>query len=119
MVDTNDIGGIIGVVVILFYMSVKDHRYSSEIAPTVAKMSRLAFEEADIVSYDVTFTKIMDMFETMDQCDTSQVKLSDFIVSSERSLREDVSIEVDLTDYLKNKTPYISDGYFKVPKVIE
>ncbi|MGC6404675.1 MAG: Asp-tRNA(Asn)/Glu-tRNA(Gln) amidotransferase subunit GatC [Candidatus Comchoanobacterales bacterium] len=100
-------------------MSIHDHRYTQELVSPIASVSRIAITSDKVKSYSETFNKIMDMFETMDQCDTDDVMLSDFIVSSESSLREDTATNVDITESLEIHFAHFSGGYFKVPKVIE
>ena len=100
-------------------MSIHDHRYTKDLVPTIALISRLSINNQQLDSYSETFDKIIDMFEQMDQCDTDDIQLSDFIVSSESSLRLDVPSNVDTTDFLAQNMPNFQGGYFKVPKVIE
>ena len=100
-------------------MSIHDHRYTKDLVPSIALISRLSINNQQLDSYSNTFDKIIDMFEQMDQCDTENVQLSDFIVSSESSLRLDVPSDVNTTSFLTQNMPHFQGGYFKVPKLIE
>ncbi|MFQ3229936.1 Asp-tRNA(Asn)/Glu-tRNA(Gln) amidotransferase subunit GatC [Reinekea sp.] len=86
---------------------------------SVAILARLKVNEHELPDYVNSLSSILDLVDTMQAVDTSNVEpLANPLDASQR-LRADVVTESNQRDALQANAPKAEQGLFLVPKVIE
>ena len=85
----------------------------------VARLSRLALEEADIAPTLDTLNRTLGLIEQMGALDTTGVEPMAHAHDVSLRLRPDAVTEPDRRDALMANAPAAENGLFLVPKVIE
>jgi len=84
------------------------------------RLSRLRLNEGERESIKKDLNKILQMVETLQKLDTSDVEPLVYINQSKRPEREDVvTNELDVNDSISNAPRKHQDGFFVVPKVLD
>lgn len=84
------------------------------------RLSRLKLDEEERESIKTDLNKILQMVETLQELDTSDVEPLVYVNQSKRPEREDVvANELDVNDSISNAPKKHEDGFFVVPKVID
>lgn len=94
-------------------------KISEEEVRHVAKLSKLAFTEAETAEFATTLTKIVDMVEMLGEVDTTGVAPTTTMADRKTVLRPDVAEEGTNRDLLFKNVPEQEDYYIKVPAILE
>ena len=85
----------------------------------LAELSRLAFNEEELVSIQQDLEQIIGFVEKLNELDTKGIAPLTHVSDEANRLREDqVQGSIDIKDALKN-APASKDRFFTVPKVIK
>lgn len=92
---------------------------SKDIVQRVANLAKLQFDEQSIDGFIDEFNHILNMLETFEEVDTTNVKPTYHGNEILNVYREDVPVaNVHYEDMIHN-APQIADGYIKVPAILE
>ncbi len=84
------------------------------------RLSRLRLDEQERESIKQELNNILQMVETLQELDTTDVEPLVYVNQSRRPEREDVvANELDVSDSISNAPKKHEDGFFVVPKVID
>jgi aspartyl-tRNA(Asn)/glutamyl-tRNA(Gln) amidotransferase subunit C len=84
------------------------------------RLSRLKLDEKERDSIKKDLNKILQMVETLQELDTTDVEPLVYVNQSRRPEREDiVANELTVEDSISNAPSKHEDGFFIVPKVID
>ena len=89
---------------------------------TVRKMAilaRLDIPDGDIDSYKDDLSRILELVEQMESCDTSGITPMTHAFDSELRLRDDTVTEADNRDKFQRIAPAVERGLYLVPRVVE
>lgn len=86
---------------------------------TVAQLSRLKIDEAEIDNYVSSLSSILDLVDQMQSVDTSDVEPLANPLDAAQRLRADEVTEPNDRENLQKNAPLTEAGLFLVPKVIE
>lgn len=86
---------------------------------TVAQLSRLKIDEAEIDSYVSSLSSILELVDQMQSVDTSDVEPLANPLDAAQRLRADEVTEPNNREHLQKNAPLTEAGLFLVPKVIE
>lgn len=90
-----------------------------EIVLHIAKLSRLALDEEEVVRYQHDLNQILGYVAKLDELDTSEVEPTTHAVPTAMRLREDRAESRLTIDRVLMNAPAQEDGMFQVPKVVE
>jgi len=85
----------------------------------IARLARLALDEAEIALYQRELSKILDLVNTMNSVDTAAVAPLAHPLEISARLRPDVVTETDQREKFQAIAPAVANGYYLVPRVIE
>lgn len=84
----------------------------------IANLAKLNFDEKELEGFTNQFNGILSFFEKLNELDTENVEPLSHPIPNENVFRDDKLIQsIDRVDALKN-SPYSTDEFFIVPKVI-
>ena len=85
----------------------------------IAHLSRLAVDESEAAQLSDALSRILDLVDTMEQVDTSDVEPMAHPLHMAQRLREDAVTEENVRDKVQQIAPAAENGLYLVPKVIE
>lgn len=85
----------------------------------IAKLARLAIDEADVPGYATNLSNILGLVEQMSSVDTTGVVPMSHPMDAVQRLRDDVVTEANQRDEFQRIAPATENGLYLVPKVIE
>jgi aspartyl-tRNA(Asn)/glutamyl-tRNA(Gln) amidotransferase subunit C len=85
----------------------------------IARLARLAIDEAEVERYAQDLSGILDLVERMNQADTQGVEPMAHPLDMAQRLRPDVVTETNQRELFQLNAPAVENGLFLVPKVIE
>lgn len=85
----------------------------------IARLARLAIDEAEVARYAHDLSGILDLVERMNQADTQGVEPMAHPLDMAQRLRPDVVTETNQRELFQLNAPAVENGLFLVPKVIE
>lgn len=85
----------------------------------IARLARLALDEAEITLYQRELSKILDLVNTMNSVDTAAVQPLAHPLEITARLRPDEVTETDQREKFQAIAPAVANGYYLVPRVIE
>ncbi len=85
----------------------------------VAKLAKLSFSESELHEFTNQLGKIIEMFETLEEVDTTDVPFTSHVVDGINVLREDIAAPGWNRDELFRNVPESENGFIKVPAIIE
>jgi aspartyl-tRNA(Asn)/glutamyl-tRNA(Gln) amidotransferase subunit C len=85
----------------------------------IAKLARLAIDEADVPGYATNLSNILGLVEQMNSVDTAGVLPMSHPLDAVQRLREDVVTETDQREEFQRIAPATENGLYLVPRVIE
>jgi aspartyl-tRNA(Asn)/glutamyl-tRNA(Gln) amidotransferase subunit C len=85
----------------------------------IAHLARLHIDEADIDRYVADLSSILDLVDQMNQVDSSGVAPLSNPLDATQRLRDDEVTESNQRDKFQAIAPDVSQGFYRVPKVIE
>ncbi|MDR2833183.1 MAG: Asp-tRNA(Asn)/Glu-tRNA(Gln) amidotransferase subunit GatC [Streptococcaceae bacterium] len=85
----------------------------------VANLAKLEFAEEEISSFTNTLDRIIEMFEQLDEVDTTDVPFTSNVVNDINVLREDVPVKGMDRELLMKNVPEKENGFIKLPAVLE
>jgi len=84
-----------------------------------AALARLKFNEEECLSFEKDLNSILAYFEKLNELDTEGISPTAHVLELKNRLREDeIKPSMDRDRALGN-APFVKDGCFKVPKIIE
>lgn len=92
---------------------------SSEEIKHVAKLSKLAFSDDEIVALTDKLGQIIDMVERLEEVDTTGVPVTTNVVHDINVMREDIAEEGTDRNLLMRNVATKEDGYIKVPAMLD
>ncbi|MEF3193103.1 MAG: Asp-tRNA(Asn)/Glu-tRNA(Gln) amidotransferase subunit GatC [Halothiobacillaceae bacterium] len=85
----------------------------------IARLARLAIDEAEVERYAHDLSGILDLVERMNQADTQGVEPMAHPLDMAQRLRPDVVTETNQRALFQLNAPAVENGLYLVPKVIE
>lgn len=85
----------------------------------IARLARIAIDEADIARYAEQLSQIIAYVEAMNEVDTTGVEPLAHAVDAVGRTRADAVTDIVNRDELQASAPLVQEGYFLVPRVIE
>lgn len=85
----------------------------------IARLARLAIDEAEVERYAHDLSGILDLVERMNQAETQGVEPMAHPLDMAQRLRPDVVTETNQRELFQLNAPAVENGLFLVPKVIE
>lgn len=85
----------------------------------VAKLSKLAFTEAETAAFATTLTKIVDMVELLNEVDTQGVPVTTTMAERLTVVRPDVAESGTDREALFKNVPEKADNFIKVPAILD
>ena len=85
----------------------------------VARLARLSIDDQSIEATAGTISKILELVDTMESVDTSNIEPLANPLDATQRLRADEVTEVNKRDALQRGAPAVEEGLFLVPRVIE
>lgn len=85
----------------------------------VAELSKLAFDANEVAGFIDDFKEILDMLDSLEEVDTSNVKPTFHGNHLMNVYREDKAIKNEHYQQLLNNAPMVHDGYIKVPAILD
>jgi len=85
----------------------------------IARLARLAIDEAEVERYAHDLSGILDLVERMNQADTQGVEPMAHPLDMAQRLRPDVVTETNQRELFQLNAPAVEHGLYLVPKVIE
>ena len=85
----------------------------------IAKLARLAIDEADVHGYATNLSNILGLVERMNSVDTTGVVPMSHPLDAVQRLREDVVTETNQREEFQRIAPATENGLYLVPRVIE
>ncbi len=85
----------------------------------IARLARLAIDEAEVAHYAQDLSGILDLVERMNQAGTQGVEPMAHPLDMAQRLRPDVVTETNQRELFQLNAPAVENGLFLVPKVIE
>lgn len=96
-----------------------DQKICNEMVTKIAKLAKLRLTEAEASEYQSHFTKLLEMFHTLDELAYDESYKPERLLLNAEDCREDVPKEVDLSRLEKASDHYNSaTSYFDVPQFI-
>ena len=86
---------------------------------TIAHLARLKIEDDEIEKYQSELSKILDLVQQMEACDTAGVEPMTHPFDATMRLRPDEISESNQRDKFQESAPSTEDGLYLVPKVID
>lgn len=84
-----------------------------------AALARLKLDDSECLIFQNDLNSILMYFEKLNELDTMGIPPTAHVLDIRNRFREDeIKPSLDNNTALKN-APYVKDGYFKVPKIIE
>jgi len=93
-------------------VSIKDVEY-------IASLAKLKFSDHEMRKLQGELNKILQYMDTLNELDTQNVEPLENINDTENVLREDEPGESLTSEEALRNAPAKTDGFFKVPKVLE
>lgn len=91
---------------------------SRETVEHVAKLSKLSFDQGQIDRLAHQLTDIMNMVETLEEVDTTNVQATTNVIYDTNRFRDDIALKGTDRDELMKNAPVHQDGYIKVPAML-
>jgi aspartyl-tRNA(Asn)/glutamyl-tRNA(Gln) amidotransferase subunit C len=85
----------------------------------IAHLARLQVQEDEVERYIQILSPIFDLFEQLNQVDTTGVEPMSHSMAAFQRLRDDVVTEANERDDLQKIAPQVEEGLYLVPQVIE
>ena len=85
----------------------------------IAYLARINVNEESLSSLKKELEDILDLFEELNNTDTSEVKAMSHPLDLTQPIRKDEVTEENLRDELLKNAPSVKSGLFLVPKVID
>ena len=85
----------------------------------IARLARIAIDEADIARYAGQLSQILAYVEAMNAVDTTGVEPLAHAIDAVAATRPDAVTEVVDRAALQAGAPRVQEGYYLVPRVIE
>jgi aspartyl-tRNA(Asn)/glutamyl-tRNA(Gln) amidotransferase subunit C len=85
----------------------------------VARLARIAMNDAEVEKMVPEFNNILGWVEQLDEVDTDGVEPLTAVIDNELRLRDDVVNDGECRDAILKNAPEAQHGFFAVPKVIE
>ena len=85
----------------------------------IAHLARLHIDDDAIDRYAEDLSSILELMEQMNRVDSSGVEPLSNPLDATQRLRDDEVTEHDQRDKFQAIAPDVSDGFYRVPKVIE
>ena len=85
----------------------------------IARLARLALNEAEIALYQRELSNILDLVNSMGGVDTAAVAPLAHPLEISARLRPDEVTETDQREKFQAIAPAVANGYYLVPRVIE
>lgn len=85
----------------------------------IASLAKLKFSDEEMKKLQDELNKILEYMDTLNELDTENVEPLENINDTENVLREDVPGNSLTTEEALKNAPAKTDGFFKVPKVLE
>ncbi len=85
----------------------------------IARLARLAVNEADVSRYAHDLSGILTFVEQMNNVDTQGVLPMAHPMDAGQRLRPDEITEVNQRELFQTIAPQVAEGFYLVPKVIE
>lgn len=90
-----------------------------EQANHVAKLAKLSFSEDELHQFTDQLGEIIDLVETLEEVDTTDVALTSNVNHEINVVRKDESIKGTDRDELMKNAPESENGFIKVPAIID
>ena len=84
----------------------------------VAELARLKLTDKEIAKFVKELKEVLDVFSTIDRCDTKGIKPSFQPVDLKNQVREDLVEDSLSNEEALSNTEHKKDGYFKGPRAI-
>jgi len=91
----------------------------TETVKRVAKLSRIAIDDAQAESMKGELNTILDWVEQLNEVNVDGVEPMTSVVEQKMRLREDGVTDGGYSDKVTANAPYSDDDFFAVPKVVE
>ena len=85
----------------------------------VAHLARLGLDDDQIAEYAGELSNILDVVASLEKADTTDVEPMAHPLDLAARLRADEAVEVTTRDAFQAIAPAVTDGVYRVPKVIE
>lgn len=85
----------------------------------IAGLAKLTLTESETEHYRGDLSRILDLVEQMQACDTSAVKVMTHPMDATLRLREDAVTESNQRDAFQRVAPATDNGLYLVPKVLD
>lgn len=85
----------------------------------IAGLAKLTLTESQTEQYSTDLSRILDLVEQMQACDTSSVEVMTHPMDTTLRLREDEVTEKDQRDNFQQAAPATENGLYLVPKVLD
>jgi len=85
----------------------------------VANLAKLEFADSQIEGFTNTLGRIIEMFEQLDEVDTTGVPFTSNVVNDINVLREDVVVKGTDREELMKNVPVKENGFIKLPAVLD
>ena len=85
----------------------------------IARLARIAIDEAEIANYATQLSNILDFVAQMDAVDTSGVEPLSHPQDLSSPYRDDKVTEVDRREVYQADAPEVRDYLYLVPRVVE
>lgn len=90
-----------------------------EQAQHVAELAKLSFSEEELRHFTEQLGEIIDMVETLEEVDTTNVTLTSNVNDEINVIRQDQPTNGTTKEALMKNAPESEDGFIKVPSIIE
>ena len=85
----------------------------------VARLARLTLTPEQLANQAEQFERLLDFVDTVKEADLGQTEPMAHPLDAVQRLRDDRVTEVDQSSEFQSQAPDISEGLYRVPKVIE
>lgn len=85
----------------------------------VAKLSKLAFNEEETITFATTLSKIVDMVELLNEVDTRGVPVTTTMAERKNVMREDIAQKGEAREELFQNVPDSHHYLIKVPAILD
>lgn len=91
----------------------------TETAARVAKLARIAVDDAHLPGLATEFSAVLDFVEQLNEVDVEGVEPMVSVTPQRLKRRSDVVTEGDMPERILKNAPDAREGFFAVPKVVE
>lgn len=103
----------------IYPFNIDENTMKPEQIINIANLSKLTLSEAQTQGYTQDLTRIIEMVDTLEKVDTTDITPMAHPLDATQRLRADVVEEKDQHELFQSIAPNTEDAHYLVPKVVE